>query len=133
VALMEGRESVNGGRYDWAEAFGKGHYEKLGGEDCNFSVGYFLVLEFGFGVWVNCCRGHQVAGSFGLGGQESSWNPGAREPDRLLLAGWVVSRFWAGFGQSIKQSLGKVAERTIRGREFSIRQRYFYVCILMNM
>jgi hypothetical protein len=75
---------------------------------------------------VNCCRGHQVAGSFGLGGQESSWNPGAREPDRLLLAGWVVSRFWAGFGQSIKQSLGRAAERTTRGREFSIRQRYFY-------
>jgi hypothetical protein len=24
VALKEGRESVNGGRYDWAEAFGKG-------------------------------------------------------------------------------------------------------------
>jgi hypothetical protein len=50
---------------------------------------------------------HQVAGSFGLGGQESSQNPGAREPDRLLLAGWVVSRFWAGFGQSIRQSFGQ--------------------------
>jgi hypothetical protein len=52
VALKEGRESVNGGRYDWAEAFGKGDYEKLGGEDCIFVVGYFsgfgsLVLEFG--------------------------------------------------------------------------------------
>jgi hypothetical protein len=47
VALKEGRDSVNGGRYDWAEAFGKGNYEKWGGEDCNFFVGYF----FGFGVW----------------------------------------------------------------------------------
>jgi hypothetical protein len=36
---------------------------------------------------VNHCRGHRVAGGFGLGGQESSWNPRAREPDRLLLAG----------------------------------------------
>jgi hypothetical protein len=51
---------------------------------------------------VNHCRGHQVDGSFGLVGQESSRNPGAREPDRLLLAGWVVSRFWAGFGHSIR-------------------------------
>jgi hypothetical protein len=63
---------------------------------------------------VNCCRGHQVAGSFGLGGQESSRNPGARELDRLLLAGWVVSRFWAGFGQSIRQRLDKVAGRTTK-------------------
>jgi hypothetical protein len=40
-------------------------------------------IFFWFGVWVNGYRGHQVAGSFGLGGQESSRNPGAREPDRL--------------------------------------------------
>jgi hypothetical protein len=45
---------------------------------------------------VNCGRGHQVAGSFGLGGQDSLRYPGAREPDRLLLAGWVVSRFGQG-------------------------------------
>jgi hypothetical protein len=64
---------------------------------------------------VSCCRGHQVVGNFWLGGQESSWNPRAREPDRLLLVGWVVSQFWAGFGQSIKQSLGRAVERTIRG------------------
>jgi hypothetical protein len=44
---------------------------------------------------VDCYRGASVAGSFGLGGQESLRNPGAREPDRLLLAGWEVSRFWA--------------------------------------
>jgi hypothetical protein len=47
VALKEGRESVNGGRYDWAEAFGKDYYEKLGGEDCNLAIGYFS----GLGVW----------------------------------------------------------------------------------
>ena len=29
---------------------------------------FFWFWEFGFGVWVNRCRGHQVAGSFGLGG-----------------------------------------------------------------
>ena len=73
---------------------------------------------------MNCGRGHQVAGSFGLRGQESSWNPGAREPNRLLLVGWVVSRFWAGFVQSIKQSLGRAAERATRGWEFSITQKY---------
>jgi hypothetical protein len=53
-------------------------------EDC-----IFLVLNL-----VDCYRGASVAGSFGLGGQESLRNPGAREPDRLLLAGWEVSRFW---------------------------------------
>jgi hypothetical protein len=31
---MEGRESVNGGRYDWAEAFGKGIMKILGEKDC---------------------------------------------------------------------------------------------------
>jgi hypothetical protein len=92
---------------------------------------WFLGLVFG--GWVYSCRGHHVARIFGLGGQESLRNPGARELDRLLLASWVVSRFWAGFGQSIKQSLGRAVERTIRGWEFSIRQRYFYVRILMNM
>jgi hypothetical protein len=51
-----------------------------------FLLDIFLVLEFGFGGWVNCGRGHQVAGSFRLGGQESSQNPRAKEPDRLLLA-----------------------------------------------
>ena len=51
---------------------------------------------------MNHCRGHRVAGGFGHGGQDSLQYLGARESDRLLLAGWVVSRFWAGFGQSIK-------------------------------
>jgi hypothetical protein len=86
----------------------------------DFSVGYFS----GFGGWLYCCRGHQVARSFGLGGQDSFQYPRAREPDRLLLAGWVVSRFWIGFGQCIR--LGKAAERTTRSAGSSIRQRYFY-------
>jgi hypothetical protein len=34
-----------------------------------------------------------LLGGFGHGGQDSLRYPGAREPDRLLLAGWVVSRF----------------------------------------
>jgi hypothetical protein len=42
---------------------------------------------------VNHCRGHWVAGGFGHGGQDSFQFPGAREPDRLLLAGWEVSQF----------------------------------------
>jgi hypothetical protein len=46
-----------------------------------FSVGYFLVWYGEF--WWTVTGVHQVAGSFGLGGQESSRNPGAREPDRL--------------------------------------------------
>jgi hypothetical protein len=49
---------------------------------------------------VNYCRGHRVAGGFGHEGQDSLRYPGAREPYRLLLDGWVVSQFWAGFGQA---------------------------------
>jgi hypothetical protein len=79
-------------------------YENLGEEHyCRRGL-YFLRDIFWFGDWVNYCRGHQVARSFGLGGQESSQNPGAREPDRVLLDGWVVSHFWEGFGQSIKKT-----------------------------
>jgi hypothetical protein len=69
---------------------------------------------------VNHCRGHRVAGGFGHGGQDSLWYPGAREPDRLLLAGWVVSRFWAEFST--------VSTSAWTNREFkgvSIRKRYF--------
>jgi hypothetical protein len=53
----------------------------------------FLVLLLGSAVLVNHRRGHRVAGGFGHGGQDSFRFPGAREPDRLLLAGWEVSRF----------------------------------------
>jgi hypothetical protein len=53
---------------------------------------------------VNHCRGHRVAGGFGHGGQDSLRYPGAREPDRLLLAGWVVSRFGQGL---VKQQAGQ--------------------------
>jgi hypothetical protein len=74
---------------------------------------YFLVLDI------------FLVGSLGLGGQESSQNPRAREPDKLLLVGWVVSRFWVGFGQSIR--LGKAVERTTIYWDNSIRQRYFYL------
>jgi hypothetical protein len=40
-------------------------------------------------------QGAPVARNFGLGGQETVRNPGAREPDRLFLVGWEVSQFWA--------------------------------------
>jgi hypothetical protein len=85
---------------------------------------FFLVLgEFGFGVLVNHCRGHRVAGGFGHGGQDSLRYPGAREPDRLLLAGWVVSRF----GQGLVKAAGWARQQGGQPdkREFSIRKRYF--------
>jgi hypothetical protein len=34
-----------------------------------------------------------LLGIFGLGGQETVRNPGARESDRLFLAGWEVNQF----------------------------------------
>ena len=42
-----------------------------------------VFLVFGLRKLVDCYRGAFVAGSFGLGGQESLQNLGAREPDRL--------------------------------------------------
>jgi hypothetical protein len=49
-----------------------------------------------WGFWVNHCRGHRVVGGFGHGGQDLFQYPRAREPDRLLLTGWEVSRFGQG-------------------------------------
>jgi hypothetical protein len=78
-------------------------YENLGRKNYFGRRGlYFWFAYFSgvgslvLGVLVNHCRGHRVAGGFGHGGQDSLRYPGAREPDRLLLAGWVVSRFGQG-------------------------------------
>jgi hypothetical protein len=80
--------------------------------------------EFGLGVLVNHCRGHQVAGGFGLGGQDSLRYPGARESDRLLLAGWVVSRFGQGL---VKQQAGQSSreDNQISGKVASGRGIFF--------
>jgi hypothetical protein len=88
---------------------------KIGGRSIIGRGLYFCWIssgfeEFGLGVLVNHCRGHRVAGGFGHGGQDSLRYPGAREPDRLLLAGWVVSRFGQGLVKASR--LGKAAERT---------------------
>jgi hypothetical protein len=55
-------------------------------------------------------QGAPVAGNFGLGGQETIRNPGAREPDRLFLAGWEVSQFW--------ESLDRVGEQHHLGQSW---------------
>jgi hypothetical protein len=71
---------------------GRKNYGKRG--DCSSGCFLdFLVLLLGSAVLVNHRRGHRVAGGFGHGGQDSFRYPGARELDRLLLAGWEVSRF----------------------------------------
>ena len=72
------------GGYEGAETIRRGlvkFWERsiIAGEGLYFLFDIFLVLEFG---WI-VTGVHQVVGSFGLGGQESSRNPGAREMDRL--------------------------------------------------
>jgi hypothetical protein len=101
---------------------------KIGGRSIIGGGLYFCWIssgfeEFGFGVLVNHCRGHRVAGGFGHGGQDSLRYPRAREPDRLLLAGWVVSRF----GQGLVKAAGWARQQGGQPdkREFSIRKRYF--------
>ena len=72
-------------------------------EGLNFYLAYFYgVGSLILGVLVNHCRGHRVAWGFGHGGQDSFRYPRARELDRLLLVGWVVSRF----GQSLVSASG---------------------------
>jgi hypothetical protein len=77
-----------------------GHHENTENEelgktrDCNSSCFLeFLVLLLGSTILVNHPRGHRVVGGFGHRGQDSFQYPIARELDRLLLAGWEVSRF----------------------------------------
>ena len=72
--------------YEGVEAFRNGTFGigrgkgAFGEQGLYFAVcDIVLVWEFGWTV----IGVHQVAGSFGLGGQESSQNLGAREPDRL--------------------------------------------------
>ena len=49
--------------------------------------------EFDIGSFSEPLQGHRVARGFGHGGQDSFRFLGARELDRLLLAGWEDSRF----------------------------------------
>jgi hypothetical protein len=111
-----------------------------------FLLDIFWFWEFGFGVLVNHCRGHRVAGGFGLGGQDSFRYPGAREPDRLLLAGreensvlgtvsaWT--QFQLGLGQT---ELGnKSLDRYFSSLLWHVHDRMmfnmlFMLCILFNI
>ena len=78
---MEGRRVGEGGDMT-------GKSPRGGGFFCGILAG---LSSFSFGV--THCRGHRVAGGFGHGGQDSFRYPGARQPDRMLLASWEVSRF----------------------------------------
>jgi hypothetical protein len=70
LLILGGRENF------WREEIVLEHFSR--GRDWKT---VFLVL--GLRNLLDCYRGASVAGSFGLGGQESLRNPGAREPDRL--------------------------------------------------
>jgi hypothetical protein len=63
------------------------------------------VFVLGLQLTGGLSQGAPVAGNFGLGGQETVRNPGARESDRLFLAGWEVNQFWAElqFGAELSQ------------------------------
>ena len=68
------------GILEWKEAFWRGTGALVSWLGLSSSVGEFLDCEYH-------CRGHRVARGFGHGGQDSFRFPGAREMDRLLLAG----------------------------------------------
>jgi hypothetical protein len=83
---------------------------------------------------LDCYRGASVAGSFGLGGQESSRNPGAREPRIGSVPSWqggkiqVLGRVWA---EQLGQSLGRAAWTDGVGKIASLRG--IYVIIVMRV
>jgi hypothetical protein len=76
---VNGKEDMRGQRHS-----GEGLFLKFGARN-HFEIRdcIFYLVFFWSRVWVDCYRGSSFAGSFGLGGQESSWNPRAREMDRL--------------------------------------------------
>jgi hypothetical protein len=91
--LMRRKGSMKEG-YDGRSLTGRGSFF-FWGERKHFGGGggfWFLGLDF-LVLWGSSavleyhCRGHQVARGFGHGGQDSFRFPGAREMDRLLLAG----------------------------------------------
>ena len=58
---------------------------------------YLCCISFWFYL-TTCLRTltrASVAGNFGLEGQETIRNHGARELDRLFLADWEVNQFWS--------------------------------------
>jgi hypothetical protein len=91
---MMGREDKARGEHYFVGGL---YYWFLAGEELVGGLYYWFLLEELVG---ELSQGAPVAGNFGLGGQETVRNPGAREPDRLFLAGWEVSQFWAELGQS---------------------------------
>jgi hypothetical protein len=80
------------------------------------------VGSFDIGSFSEPLQGHRVAGGFGHGGQDSFRYPGAREPDRLLLAGWEVSRFGQGLVSASGWARKQGKDNQINGG-ISIRKR----------
>jgi hypothetical protein len=79
---------VNGSGYEGAKTFGRRNFlgESLRKGNCFFLRLGNMFSGLYFLVWscVDYCMGASIAGGFGLGVQESSQNPRAREPDRLF-------------------------------------------------
>jgi hypothetical protein len=88
--MREGERRIRGGKN-----IREGHFF-FGGERALFFILETVLGIFIFGRLEDCItgfwleklvvglrQGAPVAGSFGLGGQESLRNPGAREPERL--------------------------------------------------
>jgi hypothetical protein len=64
-----------------------------GGESSGLGVLDFLVLSWSSAVWEDHYGGTGLLGVLGMGARISIWYPGARKPDRLLLAGREETRF----------------------------------------
>ena len=101
----------------------RGKKESGGGETVVLVFFFFWFCCWVLQFLVNHCRGHWVVGGCGHGGQDSFQFPGARELDRLLLAGQEVSCF--GQSWSVHQARQGSRERTTISAGISIRSRYF--------
>jgi hypothetical protein len=116
---MKGGESMKG-EEDGGESYSGRHSfggeSILEGDESNDFLGLdFLILWESSAVFEYHCRGHRVARGFGHVGQDSFQFPGARELDRLLLAGWEDSRFgqsWSAHQATTEQQDGQPGQWT---------------------
>ena len=72
--------------------------KEKGGSSLGCICSTFVLLT----AYLRNLTGGRVGGNFGVRGQETVRNPGARERERLFLAGWEVNQFGQDSSTSIQ-------------------------------
>jgi hypothetical protein len=108
--------------------------DKRGREDLEEDLIFFILVweflkeeeEIGRIVFGELSQGTGVARNFGLGGQETTRIPGAREPERLFLVGWEVNIQLGSLGKvQNKRTRDKINQPAGRGKYFIMLMLWF--------